>query len=347
MDAWDSYKKPVIAVRRAFAEVALRALEKEGLLDPTRRITPQGEEVILPVRAREDLPAVAARLEGRLTDARLEARGERRTPHQEVLARLPAAWGPHVPDKWEKLGDVVVLRIPDALRPHAREVAAAFADALAVRCVVEDTAGVGGELRAMRGALLLGDDPVTTHVENGVKYRLDASRIMFSSGNVAERARAAGIDAAGETVVDMFAGIGYFALPLALRSGAARVVALEKNPLAFRYLEENVRLNRLERVVACWLGDNRDYPHERNAHRVLMGYFPGTEAFLPKAMRLLRPEGGIVHYHDIAPAESWRAKLEGALRAHARDVRVEEARVVKSYAPGIVHAALVARVMPG
>ncbi|HVM44524.1 MAG TPA: class I SAM-dependent methyltransferase family protein, partial [Candidatus Thermoplasmatota archaeon] len=177
-------------------------------------------------------------------------------------------------------------------------------------------------------------------------FRFDASRVMFSSGNVAERARV--IDAPGETVVDMFAGIGYFAIPLALRGGPARVVAIEKNAVSFAYLQENVRLNRVERVVEPWLGDNRDYPHDGIADRVLMGYFPNTARFLPKALALLKPRGGALHYHDTAHERRWKEEMTRALldasRACGRVVAVQEARVVKSHSPGVVHAVLVARV---
>lgn len=325
----------------------LAALLREGLLDPSRKIA-SGEEVLVPVRPREDLPAVAARLGARLVEADLAPREERHTPHARVLALLPPAIRPLAPEKWEKLGDVLVLRLAEEALPHARELAAAYAQALACKCVVRDPGGVAGELREMQGELLFGDDPVTTHVESGVRYRLDASRIMFSSGNMLERKRAARLQARGEVVVDMFAGIGYFTLPVAMRSGAAKVIALEKNPLSFRYLQENVRLNGVEGVVEPWLGDNRDYPREGIADRVLMGYFPGTAAFLPKAMRLLKPQGGIIHYHGTAHADKWKDEMTRALLAAARQcgavVAVQEARSVKSHSPGVVHAVLVARV---
>lgn len=340
-----------IAVPRQRAQEAVEALSQAGALDPSRRIA-SAEEVLLPVREGVDAAAWAARLAGRVVaDAPLAAREGRVTPHEEVLARLPdlaPALRALVPGKWERLGDVLVLRLDAALLPRAREVARAFADAMGVRCVVLDERGVEGELREMGGVLLYGDDPVATHVENGIRYRLDASRIMFSSGNVHERRRAAAIPARGETVVDMFAGIGYFTLPLAVHAGAAKVHALEKNPLSFRFLRENVALNGVERVVAPWLGDNRDFPDEGIADRVMMGYFPGTARFLPKAMALLKPAGGVVHYHDTAHAQRWKDEMTQALLAAARAcgavVAIEEARVVKSQSPGVVHAVLVARV---
>lgn len=325
----------------------MRALQRAGLLDPSRRIR-SGDEVVIPVRG-EGLERWAEALGARLVDDPVpEPREGRRAPREQVQDRLPAGVRDLVPDRWEQLGDVLVLRLPEGLRPHAREVAEAFAAVLRVKCVLEDRSGVAGEYREMRAEVLWGDDPVATHVENGVTFRFDASRVMFSSGNVAERKRAAQLPAAGETVVDMFAGIGYFALPLAVHARPARVVALEKNPVAYRWLVENARLNGVQHVVECWHGDNREYPQDGLADRVLMGYFPGTKAFLPKAFALLKPQGGVVHYHDTAHERAWKDEMTRSLldaaRACGTVVRVAGARVVKSHSPGVVHAILDAHV---
>lgn len=335
--------------KRRQGEATLRALLRAGLLDPTRKTRAQGDEVVLPVRPASDLPAWAERLDARLIEeADPTPRDPRRSPREQVTAilepLLPSALLASVPDKWEQLGDVLVLRLPDALRPHASDVAAAFADVLAVKSVLDDREGVAGEYREMRAAPLWGSDTIATHVENGVTFRFDASRIMFSSGNVAERARAAALPAKGETVVDMFAGVGYFAIPLAVHARPARVVAIEKSPLAYRYLVENAERNGVADIVECWHGDNREYQPEGIADRVLMGYFPGTSAFLPKALRLLKPEGGVIHYHDTAHERTWREELTRAALDAARGcgvaVRIADARVVKSHSPGVVHAVL-------
>ena len=64
-------------------------------------------------------------------------------------------------------------------------------------------------------------------------------RVMFSSGNVDERVRMSKLKIEGECVVDMFAGIGYFTLPIAKYTGAT-VQAWEKNPVAYDYLKKNI-----------------------------------------------------------------------------------------------------------
>lgn len=344
-------ERPALVVPALDAERALRELQRAGALDPSRRIQRHGDEVWIPV-AGEELAPLAQRVGGRLaSEARTAPREGRVAPREHVLRRLrgclPDGLLPLVPAKWEQHGDVLVLRLPEALLPHASEVGAAFAHAMALRTVLHDPAGVAGELREMRAVPIFGEDPVAEHVENGIRYRFDAGRIMFSSGNLHERMRAAALPVAGEVVADMFAGIGYFTLPIAVHGKPARVVAMEKNPLSFRYLQENVARNEVAHVVEPWLGDNRDHPEEGFADRVLMGYFPRTERFLPKALALLKPSGGTLHMHNTAHAERWREELTAQVLAAAPGARIEEARVVKTFSPGVVHAVVVARIPAG
>ena len=57
------------------------------------------------------------------------------------------------------------------------------------------------------------------HKENGIFYCLDITRCMFSSGNVTEKARMGALQCRGEALLDLFAGIGYYTLPLLTHAG--------------------------------------------------------------------------------------------------------------------------------
>ena len=67
--------------------------------------------------------------------------------------------------------------------------------------------------------LLKGSNGWVNHKENGILFCLDITRCMFSSGNVTEKARMGRLQCTGETVVDLFAGIGYYTLPLLVHAG--------------------------------------------------------------------------------------------------------------------------------
>ncbi len=330
------------------AEKAKTALLAKGLLDGRLRPRREGDEILLPLRARDaDAESVARDYGGRIIEAALEPRETPRDPHDALRESLtgivPRAFLKELPRRWERVGNVLLVKpLHPALEPFAARVGAALAEILDVKSVLEDHGGVIGEYREMLATrALYGTDTITTHREHGIAYRFDAARLMFSSGNVEERKRMGELDARGEVIADMFAGIGYFALPVAKKTGAARVVAMEKNPLAHGFLATNVALNGVAEIVEPWLGDNREYPESDFADRVLLGYFPGTEAFLPTALRFARPEGATLHYHDKIPMDEIHElprRVAAACETAGCVATPLTTRIVKTYAPGIGHA---------
>ena len=269
----------------------------------------------------------------------------RAVPPRDIVARrLPPELAAFVPRHYERIGDVVLLRLPPELGDRRREIAAAFADVLAAKAVLVDR-GVRGPWREPVVELAFGGDTETVHVEDGVRFKLDVARVMFSSGNVAERTGIAAEIREGDVVVDLFAGIGYFALPIAVRVPRATVHACEVNWVAFEYLLDNVRLNRAGNVVTR-LGDCREVAPRGVADWVLMGHFDAPR-YLDVAFACLREAGTLV-VHSLHAKEDVPGAPLAQVREAATDVGVvvedARARVVKSYAPGIVHAVVEARV---
>jgi tRNA wybutosine-synthesizing protein 2 len=211
-----------------------------------------------------------------------------------------------------------------------------------IKSVYKYSGPVSGPLRVPKVTYVAGQkSSVTTHRENGCFYRLDIQKVMFSKGNVSERARLPPLVKPGEVIADMFAGIGYFSIPLGKSSPAKKIYSIELNPEAFRFLKENVKLNRLEGKIIPIKGDCRKVKLPEKADRVVMGYFRGTERFLPAAFSFLKPNG-IIHYHETFKREELWEKSERILREYSRrsgfyPIRMEK-HVVKQYAPWVFHA---------
>ena len=123
--------------------------------------------------------------------------------------------------------------------------------------------------------MLLGDSGWVEHREHGVVYQFDITKSMFSSGNGTEKDRISRLCAAsaaarlqacsspslpsglssstavqaaplwhhGDVVVDLYAGIGYFTLPMLLHGMARRVVACELNPYSVTALQRSLASN--------------------------------------------------------------------------------------------------------
>ena len=246
--------------------------------------------------------------------------------------------------RFQVIGDIAILK-PGLSKKEAGIQAGELLKKLPrIRSVYMYSGPVYGDLRLPRVSWVAGKkDPVTVHKENGCFYKLDITKVMFSKGNVLERARLPKLVAPGEAIADMFAGIGYFSLPLGRFSKARKIYSIEINPVSFRFLKENIRLNRLSDKVFPVLGDCRKVKLPEKADRIVMGYFPRTEKFLPAAFRLLKP-GGIIHYHDIFRREELWEESEKILRECSKKhglspIRMEK-RVVKQYAPGVFHVVI-------
>lgn len=276
-------------------------------------------------------------------------------PAERVRRRVAASVGEEVarqlPSGYERLGRVLVLRLPEAIRPAFLSIGEAWVEESGVTTVLRRAGPVAGEWRLPQLERIAGDTSETEVVEHGVRYRFDASRIMFARGNRAERRRAGILTRLGENVVDLFAGIGYFAIPSARLGHPAHVLAVEQNPLAYDYLVQNIELNGVGRTVRPVLGDNRSVPLPRGeADRVFLGYLPTSLPWVPTALALLRPAGGNLHLHLIAGARQSLEETEESARAavSAADGRVNSAagRVVKAYGPGRVHVVVDVDVVP-
>jgi tRNA wybutosine-synthesizing protein 2 len=333
-------------VGRNQAEELRAALSKAGFLDKTHAIIDDAGSVIIPVTS-EPPQSILEASSGTVVEMDFPSRKHRRDPIELVreAADIPEGLLGLLPSKWERLGDVGILRLDDALDPFEAEVARAYAQALGLKAVLREIGAIDGEFRRPATRVIFGQDTVTTHLENGIRYRLDAAGIMFSSGNEEERVRMADLRCDDETVVDMFAGIGYFSLPLAVYQTPRRIIACEVNPKAHSFLVENITLNGVEGRIQPFLGDNRTLEGESFADRVLMGYVKTTHEFLPAAMRFLK-DGGVVHYHETCPNELIAERPVQRLNDAAGGRRVDVLRFkeIKSYAPGVSHVVIDARV---
>ena len=192
--------------------------------------------------------------------------------------------------------------------------------------------------------ILYGSETETINRENGCLFKLDLAKVMWSKGNNNERLRIAKLVEDDETVLDMFAGIGYFSIPIGVHSNAKQVYSIEINPNSYFYLTENIKLNKLTNVVPI-LGDCMIHAPKYKADRIVMGYVKTTHHYLRVAIDSLN-EGGILHYHETVPEKLMKTRpIERIIsQAGNRDVEILKINKIKKYAPGVEHVVVDARI---
>jgi len=188
--------------------------------------------------------------------------------------------------------------------------------------------------------ILFGSETETINKENKCLFKLDLSKVMWSKGNVNERLRIAKLVRDNETVLDMFAGIGYFSIPIGVHSNARKVISIEINPNSYYYLCENVKLNKCDNITPV-LGDCLVETPKYNADRILMGYVKTTHHYLKVAVNRLN-KGGIIHYHETVPEKLLETRPISRIKQAAgdRDVELLKINKIKKYAPGVEHVVI-------
>ena len=129
------------------------------------------------------------------------------------------------------------------------------------RTVVNKTDSIDNTFRFFKMELLAGEDNMVTTVhENGCTFTFDFSRVYWNSRLHTEHERVVGMLKKGDVVVDVFAGVGPFAIPAAKKG--CTVYANDLNPQSYEALVENSRKNQVSHRLHAFNLDGRDFMRE-------------------------------------------------------------------------------------
>ena len=210
--------------------------------------------------------------------------------------------------------------------------------------VYRKTSKIQGIIRTRELEHLAGEDnSITIHREFGNRFKLDVRRVYFSPRLATERRRLSQQVANNEVIVDMFAGIGPFSISIA-KNLNVKIYAIDINPDAYKYLKENIKLNKLKGTIIPLLGDVDEVLNGLNikSDRIIMN-LPGTAwSFLDTAIKSLK-SGGVLHYYEFA--SEYQIPIEKIIKtAYPRKVEILTRRKVKSKSPGTWHMGIDARI---
>lgn len=243
--------------------------------------------------------------------------------------------------KWKKIGNILIL--DNKFTVQSDKQLKELSDKHKVKTVMK-VDHIHGTKREPVIKLLYGEDTETINKENGCLFKLDLKKVMWSKGNNNERIRIAKLVEDNETVIDMFAGIGYFSIPIGVHSNAKQVYSIEINPNSFHYLKENIKLNKINNIIPL-LGDCMDITPKYSADRIIMGYVKTTHHYLKVAIDSLN-KGGVIHYHETVPEKLMDTRPINRIKEVVGDRSVEFLKLnkVKKYSPGVFHVVCDARI---
>lgn len=324
---------PGIAVDKLESGKVIHMLLKQGIVRKDLKIRNDGNTVMIPL-----MPS--AKIDGyRISMMEFEPRNIPVSPAIMVAQSIGHGRDIRIPRKWIRLGDALILKDPGYR--YSRNSIAALASHTGARSVYLDSGRIEGQTRKPTIRLVYGNPGPVTHTENGIRYRMDPAKLMFSPGNVNERIRHGRMLLKDSVVLDMFAGIGYFSLPIAKYSQARKIYAAEINPASYAFLSENIRLNNLAGKITALQGDCRVVIPYIKADYIIMGHFDSPH-FLSSA--LIRSHAGTqINLHVLVSSERIAHHWEGIMqRARSMGYLMEfkNQSIVKSFAPHLWHVSV-------
>ena len=239
-----------------------------------------------------------------------------------------------VPGAYELIGNIAII---DQHEENAPGIAKVLLQHKNIKTIFQATSAVCGEYRTRELLFIAGEQKTETiYRENGCRYLLDVTQVYFTPRLSTERIRIAYQVKNGDKVVDMFAGIGPFSILIAKRFSEAEVIAIDKNPVAIKYLRENVRLNKVKNIEIRE-GDARDEVKGiSDADHVIMNLPHSGLEFTDSAFATIK-KGGIIHFYAISHEDDLFEGLIREIEAHANKSGLQvcpiDRRIVRPYAP--------------
>ncbi len=319
------------------AEGAKRWLRAKDLLAPNFSATRDAEFVFFPVtKTVKPLPFAGEFVKRQFEEA------ERTISFREALVGVLGKKAADATASYDTIGGLAIIEVPNDLRAQEKAIAKTLLESnKRLKTVLRKDSAMEGEFRVRRLKWLAGKKTFEVEYrENGCVMRFDLRKTYFSTRLCFERARIASLVKPKEKVLALFAGVGPFALVIAKRQPAAKIIAIELNPYAVKMMEQNIAANKAAHIKPI-LGDVREilkkYP--KWADRVTMPLPHTGHDFLDVAIKATK-NGGTIHFYGFGGEKEGVFTLplkavKAACKKEGVGCSVVEKRVVRPYAPSV------------
>ena len=213
-----------------------------------------------------------------------------------------------LPSSFDIIGDIIVIKLSEALQPYASQIGESLLATHAQVNTVCSTDAVTGMFRTRTVTVIAGDKKTkTTHMEYGIHFEVDVSTTYFSPRLATERYRIASQVQPHELVFDMFTGVAPFPLMIAKFAHPKQIIGIDINKEAVLLAEKNIQRNHFDTLIHVYKEDAQNankFLHELDfiPHRILMNLPFQSFRFFPIALSLIKQQA-IIHYYEILKEE--------------------------------------------
>ncbi|MDE1860176.1 MAG: class I SAM-dependent methyltransferase family protein [Candidatus Micrarchaeota archaeon] len=335
-----------LKVPKAHAEDLKVYLKNKNLSDDRYRIFERNGFIYFPISSKPSQTALSLienRFKASLSDTSFEGFKPNSAYREMLLKKTGKKAYDSISKGYDLFGNIAVI---DAEGSAAKKAAAVIMGINKnVKTVLSKAGAVSGKYRTRKYSYVAGEENyIATYKENGCTFSFDIRKTFFSTRLSFERNRLCELVAPRENVVVMFAGIGPFAIEIAKKHPETKVIAIELNKNACKYLSQNIKLNKVGNVIAE-LGDVKKFSKKYRgfADRIIMPLPRDSYAFMEPALSMAKRKSTI-HYYAFAgaadPFNEHIAPIKRFLATKKASMAVSSKRIVRSYSPTEVEIVL-------
>lgn len=210
-----------------------------------------------------------------------------------------------------------------------------------IKSVLKKTSERKGRYRNRKYVFVVGiKNTETIHKEHGFLLKLNPRYTYFSPREATERQKIASKVKPNENVLIMFSGICPFGIAIEKKQPEVKeICAIEINPKAHNYAEDNVKLNKTNKI-RLFSGDVRKIlpKIQKKFDRIVMPLPKGAHTYLNLAYKKIKKKGIIHFYHWAKEPDLFAEAMDIAKKEAERSnkkIRVIGKRKVLPYGPRI------------
>lgn len=164
-----------------------------------------------------------------------------------------------IPSGFTKVGHVAHINLTEEYKPYGELIAQVIIDKnKIIKTVVDKKDTIKTQFRTFDMKILAGINDLNV-VENelGCVFKFNFEKVYWNSRLSLEHKRLVDSFNPGDSICDVFAGVGPFTIPAAKKK--VTVISNDLNPYSVKYLNENITCNKVDNYVKTFNLDGSDF----------------------------------------------------------------------------------------
>ncbi len=256
---------------------------------------------------------------------------------KQVLAKkIPKSLHEFLPKSFDQVGDIAIFSdLSPKLKKYEKEIADTMLKLHShIKVVTKKTGAYQGKYRTPKLKILAGENRKTTiHKENNTRLKINPETTYFSQRSASERARITKQVKKGETILVMFSGIAPFPCVIAKNAKPKEIYAIEINPEAHKFAQENIKLNHLTNIKLFKGNVTKVLPKiNKKFDRIIMPLPKSASYYLGLAKKYSK-KGTIIHFYDFQKEKNMEIFPIKKIEKHFKNFKVLKITKCGQYGP--------------